>query len=115
MIINSNMTNREAYSQHGRLPEDRMEQLLAVEEDLNALASIHGNITEAMSQYPDEDGIDPVLDELRAVASRLRGGNKDTLNEAIEKLESFGQSQVHAGAYGAEELRKALAVVEGIS
>jgi len=114
MYINSNMTPREAFKFYGKLPDDWIESLIEDQEMLYDLNGVSSYIEDALAQYPDEDFIESegIFDDLREIASNVRGENKSRILAVIEKLEALQLSISRQTEYGAEELRKALATIE---
>lgn len=108
MISASNMTASEFYRLNGCLSSEHIEDLLNVEDRLQAIENIDGNIEEALHQYPSEDFLVSVVDRLQELSKRLRGANREELNGIIEALEDIGMTTFQAADYGRGELKKAL-------
>ena len=112
LIINSNLTNREAYSQYGKLTDERMEALFEVESAIDNLSGGECYVQEAIAQFPDEDFLEVVIENLQATYKKLRGDNKENLKEVIESLEDLQISQARATEYAVEELNKLTKLLE---
>lgn len=67
-----------------------------------------GYIDEAMGLYPAEDALQPHIAAVRALAAKLRGGNRAALLAIVADLEQTQSDLMHAGEYGRDELRKAM-------
>jgi len=114
LIINSNLTNREAYSQYGKLTDERMEALFEVESAIDKLSDGEWCVKEALAQFPDEDFLEVTIKNLQATYKKLRGDNKENLKEVIESLEKLQLSQARATEYATEELDKLATLLEAL-
>lgn len=103
--INSNLTNREAYAQYGKLDDARMQELLDLEDE-HQPAENEGYVQEASAQYPEEDFLHDNVEILQKLAKNLRGDNKATLIEVITALDDIQIQQSRATEYAREELGK---------
>ena len=104
MIQASNLTMEEYYRLNGTLTSSMIEELLdlrvAVEEDTGVLV----HIGEARECYPEEDFLSNHIEGLRAISRRIRGQNKEDLEEAIRALEDLETSTQQETEYGISEL-----------
>ena len=103
--INSNLTNREAYAQYGKLDEERMQKLLDIEDNYQPWDNVH-YVQEASAQYPEEDFLQDDIKALQRLVKNVRGDNKATLLGVIATLEDLQLQQARATEYGREELGK---------
>lgn len=103
--INSNLTNREAYALHGKLDDERIQDLLDLEDE-HQLAENEWYVQEASAQYPAEDFLHDIVKILQKLAKNLRGDNKTTLIEVITALDDIQIQQSRATEYAREELGK---------
>ena len=83
--------------------------LLAMLADAGQLADsgIDAHIQEARCQYPAEDFLHSVTDDLLALAKNMRGPNRAELLRIIEALDDLAQCTLNASEYGRSELDKA--------
>lgn len=105
-----NMTPREEFRLNGSLCEQTIESLIERQEDESNL-DVEGAVVymeEAKGCFPDEDFLTAVRTEIRTVANRLRGRNKDELLELVEKLGQIESEITQQSEYGQDELKKAL-------
>jgi hypothetical protein len=79
LIINSNLSNREAFSIHGQLTEDRMEELLDDSERLEAVSSIDSFLDDISNNLPAEDFLKDEVKILESLAPHM----------SVEKMEAF--------------------------
>lgn len=107
--INSNMNNAEAYRLLGTLPADRIEALLDIEAIDVSGAIVH--IEEARGCYPAEDVMSETLQAMRDLRCNLRGNNKALMDSIISMVEDLETELRQSAEYGADELRKALEVL----
>lgn len=104
------MTPREEFRLNGSLCEQTIESLIERQEDESNL-DVEGAVVymeEAKGCFPDEDFLTAVRTEIRTVANRLRGRNKDELLELVEKLGQIESEITQQSEYGQDELKKAL-------
>lgn len=72
---------------------------------------IDAHLDEARAQFPNEDFLCSVLDDLQGMAKRLRGDNRADLQRIIEALTEIQDSVARDSEYGVDELRKASAAL----
>lgn len=106
----SNMTPREEFRINGTLCEKTIESLIEHHEDENGLqvdgAKVYVN--EANGCFPQEDFLTTVTADIRTIANRLRGRNKDELLELVQRLEQIESEINQQSEYGHSELKKAI-------
>jgi len=66
------------------------------------------HINEAKGSYPDEDAMQDQINDLRTIAKRLRGENRQELEAVAQALEDARDSQARESEYGLEALGHAL-------
>jgi hypothetical protein len=115
MVYATNLTNAEHFRLNGTLPEDRIEELLTLDAQLQAVKGIDAHVEEAMTQYPAEDFLSGILSQLHALAKNVRGDNREKVVWIIEQLDDIAQCTFNAADYGRDELRQALKALEGAS
>lgn len=64
-------------------------------------------LTDLEAQLPGEDALQDVLGDLRGIALRIRGGNRQILMGAIEAIENWRYEQNKATDEARDLLRKA--------
>lgn len=106
----SSMTPREEFRLNGTLCEKTIEALIVQHEDESGLQieSAKVYVKEAKGCFPEEDFLTSVRSEIRTIANRLRGRNKDELLELVEQLGNIESEINQQSEYGNDELKKAL-------
>lgn len=106
----SSMTPREEFRLNGTLCEKTIEALIVQHEDESGLQieSAKVYVKEAKGSFPGEDFLTTVRNDIRTIANRLRGRNKDELLELVEKLGEIESEVSREAEYGGSELKKAL-------
>jgi len=105
----SNMTHAEYYLLNGTLSPVRCEELIEVSDAMNRVAGHAGGIDEALGQFPDEDFLQEIIDDLGTLARNLRLDNRQTCKDIVKALELLQTETNQAAEHGREELRKVLA------
>ena len=106
--VASNMTFAEEFRMTGTLRPEVIERLIDSVPESGMVDGIKVKINEASGMYPSEDFLQPTIDQLREIASRLRGRNRDDLLALVTSIDNLAQC-THADAeYGRSELREAL-------
>jgi len=110
----SNMTYAEYYHLNGMLSAERTESILSTLDAAQALdvREYASYAQEAQGGFPAEDFLSEVIEELQAMAKRLRGDNKDSLQHIISKLDDIAQCQFNAADYGREQLHKIIVTIK---
>jgi hypothetical protein len=103
----TNLTNEEYYRLNGTLSAERIESLLNITANVDD-SSPAAYIEEAMGTFPKEDFLESVIKKVRAVAKRVRGDNKDDLDQILLDLEDLQSSVNNNSDYGRSELDNAL-------
>lgn len=105
----SSMTDREYFRYHGTLSPERIEQLIAQQEEGEAVdvAGALVKIGEAAAQYPEEDFGHEIKSRLQALVKFVRGSNREELLGIIESFDDLLQCQFNSTDYGLSELRDA--------
>lgn len=109
----SNFTDEEVFRMTGTLPAERIEALLDHSAQLKQLTNIDGHIDDAMAQFPAEDFLSDLKQEMYELAKRLRGDNKEALTNLCAMLDDRLQTQFYATEYGTNELFKANKILAG--
>lgn len=109
-IYFSSMTPREEFRLNGTLCEKTIEALIIRHEDENDLQieSAKVYVKEAKGCFPEEDFLTSIRAEIRTIANRLRGRNKDELLQLVEQLGDVESTINQQSEYGNDELKKAL-------
>jgi ElaB/YqjD/DUF883 family membrane-anchored ribosome-binding protein len=118
MIDSSAITHEEAFRLNGTLSEARIEALLEEAAGAPHVEDIGPKMDDARGQFPDEDFLDDAqqelrehLDDLKELASKVRGNNKAEIQSIIERLEKCLEtvkSKVQDAVNSAEEGRASL-------
>jgi hypothetical protein len=100
------LTPEEEYRLTGTLSGDNAVLALDAKEAMDALdpVDIAGEVREAMSQYPDEDFLEHIVDRIHDLIKNVRGANKETLQGVLEALHDAQMCQMYATEYGMEKL-----------
>lgn len=109
----SNLSHAEFYRLNGALSAERCETLIDAEADLEQLIDASTHIDEASGCFVSEDFLSGVLSDMRALAKKVRGGNKFDLEQLIERLEEIESEEARNAEYGRDELRKLSNVFPG--
>ncbi len=110
MIDYSNMTDEEIYNIHGSLPSARIERMfdtLAFYRSKDYEAAIE-NIENAEAEIYTAPFLETELKELRALAKKVRGDNRDKLKFLIEMLEDTQRRVIDNLKYATSQLEEAL-------
>jgi hypothetical protein len=103
----TNLTNKEYYRLNGTLSEERIEALLEIDVNVDG-SSPAAYIDEAMGTFPNEDFLEHIIKKVREVAKRVRGDNKDDLDQILLDLEDLQDKVNNDSDYGRSELENAL-------
>lgn len=108
MIHSSNMTHEEFYRVNGTLTPERIDSLLDEKGTLEAfdVREYVPCAQEAKGCFIGEDFMQEHLDDLKDIAKRLRGDNRNSLLMLIDRMESTIQEACQSAEYGASELDK---------
>lgn len=114
MIQASNMTHEEFYRVNGTLTPERIDAILSERDTLEAfdVREFAPCAQEARGCFIAEDFAQEHLYDLRDIAKRLRGDNRNSLLMLIERLESTIQEACQSAEYGASELDKIISTVK---
>lgn len=110
----TNLTNAEYYRLNGTLSAERIEELLDLDVAREKVSDPSAYIEEASGCYPAEDFLEHIMKQVRAVAKRVRGENRDDLDQIILDLEDLQTEVNNQSDYGRDELRSALRDVKFI-
>lgn len=110
----SNLSNKEYFSLHGTLSEERQEDLVYAEEEFqeasksldnakDAISEILGIAEDYMSDWSDE--LSSIHDEITALKNKLRGSNKEALIKILSDLEEFQHTMSNSYGFMCEEGR----------
>ena len=105
-VVLGNMSNQEAMNTFGGLPTDRIEKLIDMEILLGNVTLESYELSEAGAQYPEEDFLENVIEQIMELESLVRGHNRDLAVEIREALEEIQTTTARATEYGLEKLRK---------
>lgn len=114
MIQLGNATASELFRLNGTLPQDHIERLLELEEVVGHASGMVTHIDEAAAQFPNEDFLGEVIDELHELAKGMRGLNRAKLNALATKLDEIQLDAGRSAEYGRDELRKAKSLAESL-
>ena len=103
----TNLTNQEYYRLNGTLSAERIEDLLRFDCAIDSSSDPSAYIDEAEGCFPKEDFLEHIIKKVRAVSKRVRGENKDDLDQILIDLEDLQSSVNNDSEYGRDELRKA--------
>jgi len=106
-MLAHNATNAEVFRVQGTLPAERIEALLDLETQANALEAVSAHIDEAKGCFVAEDCLQAHLDDLRRLLKNMRGVNRAELACIIEQIELTQTELAREGEYGASELNEA--------
>ena len=117
MIDSHEMTHSEYLRLNGTLSQERIEQLVTLQEESGLLAegidSAKVHIEEGMTQFPAEDFLEPIKSRLVELQKNLRGRNREELSGIIEALDDLAQTTFYGADYGRNELHKAVQALSG--
>ena len=110
----SNLSNKEYFSLHGELSEERQEGLIHAEEEFreasksldhaqDAITEILGIAEDYMSDWSDE--LSSIHSEITALKNKLRGSNKEALIKILSDLENYQHSMSNSYDFMREEGR----------
>lgn len=113
MIDSANMTHEEFYRVNGTLTPERIDSLLDEQSNLESfdVREFTAYAQEARGCYIGEDFAQEHLDDLRDIAKRLRGDNRNSLLMLIDRLQDSVKEAVGNAEYGASELDKIISTV----
>lgn len=91
---------------YGTLPERQIEALLDKTAVLDSvtLSDIKSEIKEARGQFPEEDFLQDILNDLANLRKHVRGDNRDYLDTIIETVEERVGEINGSTEYGREKL-----------
>ena len=107
----SNLTMAEHYRLFGTLSEQHVEEVLAKGLDDFDPSDVSVHINEAMCGMYSEDFLAHHINSLYEFKKRLRGQNREALQDIINEMESSAQDLFNEGDYARDELRKALSAL----
>lgn len=110
----SSLSNKEYFSLHGELSEERQEDLVYAEEEFqktsksldcakDAINEILGIAEDHMADYNDE--LSNIHSEITALKNKLRGSNKEALIKILSDLEDYQHSMSNSYAFMVQEGR----------
>lgn len=104
------LTPEEEFRITGSITGKNAIELLEVHPMYESLTeSLDGNLNDALASMVDESGVEPlddVISRLQELVKRLRGNNKEELQEIVAALEEAKYTLVQSGEYGIECLQK---------
>lgn len=83
--------------------------------DAEGVGDVKPHLDEAYSQFPEDDFLSSITEELGELADKMRGPNKATLKAIIERLGELELSTARATEYGREELTKAIDAIDSLT
>lgn len=110
-VING-LTAQEYFNKNNCLPENVIQYLLGIEMDNSKKRNNIVRIQEASNSFPEEDFMQSTIEEIKIVLDNIvPKSNKDKQeqkNGIITKLEELQDRIYNDGAYGKDELQKAI-------
>ena len=110
----SNLTNKEYFTLHGELSEERQEDLVHAEEEFQKTSKSLGHAKDAISEilviagdYMDDwnNELSGIHGEITALKNKLRGSNKEALIKILSDLENFQSNMSNSYDFMCEEGR----------
>lgn len=114
MIETSNMSHAECFKLNGDLSLERIEQLIDNQLKEDTLPSVECKIEEAVGQFPNEDFLQDIINDIGDIAKRLRGDNKKEMMDIMDRLDEIQMSTLHSSEYGMQELEDALNIIREV-
>lgn len=112
MLNLSNLTSNELERYAYLAGNTQLAELSEYQSQVEDFCSIEPHLSEAQGCFVGEDWADEPLQDLHALAKRLRGDNRAELDRIIESIEEVRREAVQNAEYGRDELRKALKLVD---
>ena len=116
MSTSTSLTNKEYFKLNGTLSAERIEGLLDLESAVyvDVLEDIITSTKEAITQFPEEDFLQPVISELNTLLKTLRGDNRLALANIITAVEDIQSDITNSSEYALANLNSAIETINNI-
>ena len=102
----THLTPAEYFQQTGAIHQSHAEILLDAYESGESVADTIHYVEDAKSYFPQHDFLDRIIDDLQDLKKRLRGDNKETLDNILDKIDQLVTNTIQATEEGLDNLNK---------